>query len=112
VKLYVKGWSEADAEQALQEELQAVETGLRERLRRDMKREFNELPRASREILLDFGLTEGVGTLKADFLRTVVQLDWDRILNPDFYARYEADWPDSGRNRAFYERWHNEENRR
>ena len=112
VKLYVKGWSEADAGQALQEELQAVETELRERLRLDLKREFDELPRASREILLDFGFTEGVGTLRADFLRTVVQLDWNRILNPDFYVRYEADWPDSGRNRAFYERWHNEENRR
>lgn len=111
-KLCVAGWAEADAGQALREELKSVEAGLRERLRQDLNREFDKLPQASREILLDFGFTEGVGALKADFLLTVVQLDWTRILDPDFYARYEADWPDSVRNKAFYERWNNEENRR
>ena len=111
-QFYVAGWSEADAGKALREELKSVETELRERLRQDLNRKFDELPRASLEILLDFGFTEGVGALKADFLRTVVQLDWNRILNPDFYARYEADWPDSVRNLAFYERWNSEENRR
>ena len=49
--------------------------------------------------------------LKPEFVAAVVRLDWKRILNPDFYARYEADWPDSVRNKAFYERWRNPENR-
>ena len=110
-KLYLEGWSAADAEQALREQLQAVETRLRVRLRRELKREFDALAPASREILLDFGFTEGVATLKPDFVETVVRLDWKQILNPDFYARYEVDWPDSVRNKAFYERWSEQERR-
>ncbi len=110
-KLYREGWSAADAERALREQLQAVAAELRVRLRGELSREFDGLPRASREILLDFGLTEGVARLQPEFVAAVVRLDWNRILDPDFYARYEADWPDSVRNKAFYERWRNPENR-
>jgi hypothetical protein len=110
-KLYRDGWSAADAERALREQLQAVAAELGVRLRGELSQDFEGLPRASREILLDFGLTEGVARLQPEFFATVVRLDWQRILDPDCYARYEADWPDSIRNKAFYERWRNPENR-
>ena len=110
-KLYREGWSAADAERALREQIQAVAAELRVRLRGELRQEFDELPRASREILLDFGLTEGVARLQPEFVAAVVRLDWKRILDPDFYARYEADWPDSVRNKAFYQRWRSPENR-
>jgi hypothetical protein len=110
-KLYRDGWSAADAERALREQLQAVAAEWRVLLRGELNQDFDRLPRASREILLDFGLTEGAARLKPEFVAAVVRLDWQRILSPDFYARYEADWPDSVRNKAFYERWRNPENR-
>lgn len=111
-KLYGEGWSAADAERALREQLQAVAAEWRVRLRGELNQDFDGLPRASREILLDFGLTEGVAGLQPQFVAAVVRLDWKQILDPDFYVRYEADWPDSIRNKAFYERWRNLETRR
>ena len=110
-KLYRDGWSAADAERALREQLQAVATEWRVLLRGELNQDFDGLPKASREILLDFGLTEGVASLQPEFVAAVVRLDWQRIRSPDFYARYEVDWPDSIRNKAFYERWRNPENR-
>lgn len=110
-KLYREGGSAAEAERALRKQLQAVAAELRVRLRGELNQDFDGLPRASREILLDFGLTEGVARLKPEFVAAVVRLDWKQILSPDFYARFEADWPDSLRNKAFYERWRNAENR-
>ena len=63
------------------------------------------MPREAREILTDFGYTEGVEKLKPEFIQLVVKLDWKRMLKPEHYVRYEADWPDSVRNKAFYGRW-------
>jgi hypothetical protein len=103
--LYAKGWSVAEAEQALRDALASVTNDLRERMRREFECNFDQLPQASREMLMDFGFTEGVGAVRAEFIRAVLELDWGRILKPEFYVRYEADWPDSVRNKAFLERW-------
>ena len=104
-KLYSEGWLVADAEQALRAELEHVTAALRKRLQAELKCEFDQLPREAREILTDFGYTEGVEKLKSEFIQLVVKLDWKRILKPEHYVRYEADWPDSVRNKAFYGRW-------
>jgi hypothetical protein len=104
-KMYRDGWAVADADRALRERLKAVEAELREWLGRERNRDWSQLPAESREILLDFAFTESVGKLKPDFVDAVLRLDWKRILVPGLYARYEADWPDSVRNKAFYERW-------
>ena len=103
-RFHQDGVTAADAECTLVARLQAVAAELRERLRRESQ-EFDTLPEASREILLDYGFTEGVAKLKPEWIQAVTQLDWGRILNPDFYVRYDADWPDSVRNKAFFERW-------
>lgn len=103
--LYDKGWSATEAEQALRDALASVTKELRERMRVEFACNFDALPQASREILIDFGFTEGVGAVRPEFIRAVLELDWGRILRPEFYVRYEADWPDSVRNKAFYERW-------
>jgi len=103
--LYANGWSAAEADQALRDALASATKDLRERMRREFQCNFDQLPQASREILIDFGFTEGVGAVRAEFIRAVLELDWRRILKPQFYVRYEADWPDSVRNKAFLERW-------
>jgi hypothetical protein len=100
-----KGWSAGEADQALRDALASAMNDLRERMRREFQCNFDQLPQASREILIDFGFTEGVGAVRAEFIRAVLELDWGRMLKPNLYARYEADWPDSVRNKAFYERW-------
>jgi len=102
--LYMRGWSAAEADAALIQQLQSVESELRQRLQRDGKN-LDQIQPACREILLDYGFTEGVAKLKPEWIQAVTQLDWGRILNPDFYARYDADWPDSVRNKAFFKRW-------
>jgi hypothetical protein len=103
--LHAKGWSAAEADRALRKALASATNEFRERMRREFETDFDQLPQASREILIDFGFTEGVEAVRAEFIRAVLELDWRRILNPEFYVRYEADWPDSIRNKAFYERW-------
>lgn len=103
--LRAKGWSTAEADQALRDALASATNDLRERMRQEFKCNFDQLPQASREILIDFGFTEGVGAVRAEFIKAVLELNWRRILKPQFYVRYEADWPDSVRNKAFYERW-------
>lgn len=102
--LHMRGWSAEEADAALIQQLQSVESELRQRLQRDGKN-IDQIQPASREILLDYGFTEGVAKLKPEWIQVVTQLDWEQILNPDFYVRYDADWPDSVRNKAFFERW-------
>lgn len=102
--LHMRGWSAEEADAALVQQLKSVESELRQRLLKDGVN-FDQMQPACREILLDYGFTEGVAKLKPEWIQAVTQLDWVRILNPDFYVRYDADWPDSVRNKAFFERW-------
>ena len=102
--LHMRGWSAEEADAALIQQLKSVESELRQQLQREGKN-LDQMQPACREILLDYGFTEGASKLKPEWIQAVTQLDWGRILNPDFYARYESDWPDSVRNKAFFERW-------
>jgi hypothetical protein len=102
--LHMRGWSAEEADAALVQQLQSVKSELRQRLQQNGKN-LDLIQPASREILLDYGFTEGVTKLKPEWIQAVTQLEWERILNPDFYVRYDADWPDSVRNKAFFERW-------
>ena len=100
----MRGWSAEEADAALVQQLKSVESELRQRLLKEGVN-FDQTQPACREILLDYGFTEGVAKLKPEWIQAVTQLDWVRILNLDFYVRYDADWPDSIRNKAFFERW-------
>jgi hypothetical protein len=102
--LHARGWSVEEADTALLLQLKSIESELRQQLQQEGKN-FDEMPLASREILLDYGFTEGVAKLKPEWIQAVTQLEWERILNPDFYVRYDLDWPDTARNKAFFERW-------
>jgi len=102
--LHARGWSVEEADTALIVQLKGIESELRRKLQQEVKN-FDEMPPASREILLDYGFTEGVARLKPEWIQAVTQLDWERILNPDFYVRYDLDWPDTARNKAFFSRW-------
>lgn len=103
--LYRTGWTQEEARQALARQVAEVETEWRQRLSSEFERNFDELPAESREILVDFGVSEGVEKVKAELIRATLVLDWNRILDPSIYVRYESSWPLSERNKPFYERW-------
>lgn len=98
------GWTVGEAKAAFREHLASVVAELRKRLASDGI-DFDTLPLEARELLLDFSVFDGVAALSTVQIRVVATLDWNRILRPEFYARHIADWPDSDRNKAFYERW-------
>jgi hypothetical protein len=104
-KLFRDGLSQEEARQALLRQIAEVENEWREKLSSEFKRNFDELPTESREILVDFGVSEGVAKVKPDLIRAALELDWKRILDPAVYVRYESSWPLTERNKPFYERW-------
>jgi hypothetical protein len=98
------GWPVSEAQQAFREQLEATIQKLRSRLAGNSM-DFDALPLDARELLVDLSVFDGVESLSDEQIRVIVALQWDRILTPEFYARHIADWPDSDRNKAFYERW-------
>jgi hypothetical protein len=46
-----------------------------------------------------------VDKVKPEFIKAALDLDWQRLLDPDIYVRYEVAWPHTERNKPFYERW-------
>jgi hypothetical protein len=98
------GWPVAEAQAAFREQLTGTIQKLRERLVADSV-DFDALPLEARELLVDLSVFDGVDSLSDEQVRVIVALEWDHILIPEFYARPIADWPDSDRNKAFYERW-------
>lgn len=104
-KLFRDGWSKKEAEAAFARQVSEVEAGWRQRLQSEFGRSFDELTVPSQEILVDFGVSEGVGNVKPEFVKAAMDLDWKRILDPALYARYETAWPHTERNKAFYDRW-------
>ncbi len=104
-KLFRDGWSEEEARQAFALQIAEVESQWAKRLEVQFSRKFDELPVESREILVDFGVSEGVKQVSPEFVQVAIDLDWERILLPEFYARHEAVWPNTERNQAFYQRW-------
>jgi hypothetical protein len=104
-KLFRDGWSQEEARQGLLRQIAEVENDWRKRLSSEFKRNFDELPMESREILVDFGVSEGVAKVKPELIRAALELDWKHILDPAVYVRYEAVWPLTERNKPFYERW-------
>ncbi len=104
---YIQGVSSAEADEQLRVSLESVVVQLREIISDITGRNFDELPQDSQEILLDFAWTEGVSALRNELIGAAVSLDWNLLLNPDVYSRNQADWPDSARNKAYYERWQN-----
>jgi hypothetical protein len=104
-KLFRDGWSQEEAMESFTRQIAEVENEWRKRVSAEFKRDFDELPVESREILVDFGLSEGVEKVKAELIRAAIGLDWKRILDPGIYVRYEVAWPHTERNKPFYERW-------
>lgn len=98
------GLAVADAQTAFREQIAATIAALRERLANE-DLEFNTLPLESRELLVDLSVFDGAESLSAEQIRAIAALEWEQILKPGFYARWIADWPDSDRNKAFFERW-------
>lgn len=104
-KLFRDGWSQDEALKAFERQIAGIENEWRKRLPAEFGKKFDELPVESRELLVDFGLSEGVEKVKPDFIRAAMALDWKRILDPRLYVRYEVAWPHTERNKPFYERW-------
>jgi hypothetical protein len=104
-KLFRDGLSQEEAQQALLRQIAEVENEWREKLSSEFKRNFDELPTESREILVDFGVSEGVAKVKPELIHAALELDWKSLLDPSVYVRYEASWPLTERNKPFYERW-------
>lgn len=98
------GWPVVEAEAAFRMQINTTVDGLRERLRSE-EYDFDRLPLEAQELLVDFAVFDGVNSLTSEHITAIAALDWKRILEPEFYARRIADWPDSDRNKAFYERW-------
>jgi hypothetical protein len=104
-RFYAHGWPVEAAEKKLIEDLRATIEKLRRVVQDRTGRDFDRLNPASREILLDFGYTEGADLLSDRLIQAAVSLDWETLLSPEVYVRYQADWPDSSRNKAYFDRW-------
>ena len=102
---YAHGWSVKAAAEKLIEDLRATIEKLRPVVREKTGRDLERLDLASREILLDFGYTEGTDQLSDQLIQAAVSLDWETLLKPEVYVRYQANWPDSSRNKAYFDRW-------
>ena len=104
-QLFRDGWSEKEALESFNRKIALVESEWREKLPAEYGRNFDELPVESRELFVDFGLSEGVDEVRPDFVKAALELDWKRMLDHDVYVRYEKVWPHTERNKPFYERW-------
>jgi hypothetical protein len=104
-RLYRDGWSKAEALESFNRQIVQVENAWREKLSMDFGRKFDELPKESRELLVDFGVSEGIDNVKPEFIKAALDLDWKRLLDPNIYVRYELAWPHTERNKAYYDRW-------
>jgi len=67
--------------------------------------DWDSLVTEQREILLDFGLSEGPASVPADVLAAVLARDWGKFFDSHRYVRYAGPAPDHVRNKAFAERW-------
>lgn len=104
-KLYRDGWSKEEALENFNRQIAQVENAWREKLSAEYGRSFDELPAESRELLVDFGVSEGIDKVKPEFIQAALDLDWKRLLDPNIYVRYELAWPNTERNKAYYDRW-------
>lgn len=104
-KLFRDGWSEKEALESFNRQIAQVENAWRQKLPAQYGRNFDDLPTESKELLVDFGLSEGVDNVKPEFVKAALDLDWKRLLDPDIYVRYELAWPNTERNKAYYDRW-------
>jgi len=103
--LYRDGWSREEAQASFSRQIEQVESEWRQKLPANYGKNFDELPAESRELLVDFGLSEGVDKVKPDFIKAALDLDWKSLLDPNIYVRYEVVWPHTERNKPFYDRW-------
>jgi hypothetical protein len=103
--LYRDGWSKDEAQASFSRQIEQVESEWRQILPAKYGKNFDDLPVESRELLVDFGISEGVDKVKPEFIKAALDLDWKRLLDPNIYVRYEAVWPHTERNKPFYERW-------
>ena len=104
-KLFRDGWSGEEALESFSRQIALVENEWRQILPVKYGKNFDKLPVESRELLVDFGISEGVDKVKPEFIKAALDLDWQRLLDPDIYVRYEVAWPHTERNKPFYERW-------
>ncbi len=105
-KFYTQGWSKQDAEKQLRldldKTLQQLRTFMSEKYSNNP---FDGLKKESQEILLDFAYSEGIENIKPEFFTTVINQDWDKLINTCMYVRIPDGWPDDIKNRAFANRW-------
>ena len=105
--LYRTGLTKEEAEALLRDDLNRLEGELRAHVKAKYPdNAFDQLPRESREILLDFAYSEGsTADVKDEVYRAVIERDWQRFIHDMIYVRSKNGSPDNTLNRAFADRW-------
>ena len=104
--LYQKGWLQEDADRHLRDDIAAAARELAIFLAHDHPgHSLDQLDDKSRQILLDFAVTEGAEKIRPEVYRAVLDHDWDKLINGYLYVRGPEGWPNQLENHAFAQRW-------
>ncbi len=103
---FASGLAKADAEKLLRADLDRALVAARAlTAQQKPAKNFDALPRAAQELLVDFVHTEGATNVPPAFTAAVLAGDWQNLIRRQLYVRWQGPSPDNFRNKAFADRW-------